>query len=176
MAEYPYLSTVLNYHNGQKYNVILIKGKYKPFYVLIGSMDFLEKCRQCLLYNTETEVEKFHEIIDHVWFPGYIQLESGNAISMDLIKRLDEKLDSIINDPLLKVRLYDIYDAIMNNVFYYPENNMLDVHTPFIHPAFVLSNLTNEEQQKFKHLHQQIRVNSFINTLMDNYPKHRYTS
>lgn len=171
MAEYPYLSEVLNYGGGVKYIACMFKGKYKPFYSIVGTLDFITKCREILYKGTEEQVNQMHEILDHWWFPAIIQLESGSYISNDLMKRLDEKLASIIDDPYRKATLMDMYDVIFKNIFY-PVDNM---ETPvIIHPAYLLVNMQNEDKEKFNKLHQCNFINSFIIQLKEDYPKHRF--
>ncbi len=169
MAEYPYVSEVLNYYNGTKYIAWMVKGKYKPFYSVIGTLDFIKSCREVLFNSNEEHANKLHEVFDQVWFPAYIQLESGNYISQDLMKRLDEKLYGIIEDPLKKVSLIDMYDAIFKQLFYVPENDS----ELTVHPAYLLINMQNEDKEKFKKLHQCNMVSAYIKQLREDYPKHR---
>lgn len=174
MAEYPYVSKVLCFYGGLKYSTHIFKGSYESFYCIIGSMEFVEQCKKCLIYGTEEQANRLKEIINHVWFPGYVQLESGNALSMDLVKRTDEKLEELFEDPLKKSKFIDMYDPVCNNLFYYSDENNKTI--PYVHPAFVLNHLTNEEKLKLRFLHQQLNASLFIHTLLTNYPKHRYMS
>lgn len=169
MAEYKYVSPILTNTKYKKFFYFILKGKYKPYYGIISTYDTFKVYKDLLLENSEEQVNHMHELMEHWWFPAIIQMESGDVISNDLLRRLDEKLKILDDDPLKKCDLVDVYDAVYKHIFYYPENTVV----PAVHPAYLLDNLTNEDKHKFQNLHQYISTMQYLGKLKADYPKHR---